>query len=559
MAMLLSDEIDQEMVVEGDSSCMDEIDQEVVKGDSSYVDEISADVEVSYIYRALVNNILSRGGEVISPYDPKSKHVTIKCDKGHEWQTSYKNVLYRNTWCPFCYGNVSHTIETMRELALGRGGKCISDKYGGLALHLEWECSAGHTWHATPNNVKNHGSWCPNCKINVGEEIIRATLEEAFPDHTFNRTRSVDFMQGLELDGYNNTLKLAFEYQGIQHYKKVDFFHRTEGSFEAQLERDRLTKERCEQNGVKLLIISYKIKNAALRDYVRDRLTEFGFIIAPMADNNTKFYNRIRSDNVKNQMQLARAKEICIRKGGICLSETYVGYRAPLTIYCNNHGGIFYASLEAIDQPIKRGKRFCNERECNVAKKHTPEMLKQSVESRGYTFLGHGTRFSGGKNRTYMNVICNVNHAPYAVDASCFNSTLDGKPRGCCGVCAAIKLANSRRTDIEEWSEKTGVVPVTPFRNKTLTQQWRCSVGHNFSSTLKLMESRNISEACFICCLLNYTAENNITILDQIEIIDNHMTKLNCRCERNHAFKHSFSSMIKYKGTDDSPCSKCRH
>ena len=54
------------------------------------------------------------------------------------------------------------TIEEMRMLASVKGGKCLSNDYVNLKTKLIWECSKGHTWEATPANIKK-GSWCRIC------------------------------------------------------------------------------------------------------------------------------------------------------------------------------------------------------------------------------------------------------------------------------------------------------------------------------------------------------------------------------------------------------------
>ena len=54
------------------------------------------------------------------------------------------------------------SIQEMQELAAVRGGLCLSTAYINTDTHLQWQCGAGHQWHAIPSSVKR-GSWCQLC------------------------------------------------------------------------------------------------------------------------------------------------------------------------------------------------------------------------------------------------------------------------------------------------------------------------------------------------------------------------------------------------------------
>jgi hypothetical protein len=58
----------------------------------------------------------------------------------------------------------------------------------------------------------------------------------------------------LELDGYCDKLKIAFEHNGLQHYKKTNF-HSTNKKFQDLQYRDRLKRQLCKSHGVKLIVI----------------------------------------------------------------------------------------------------------------------------------------------------------------------------------------------------------------------------------------------------------------------------------------------------------------
>ena len=50
----------------------------------------------------------------------------------------------------------------MQGIAAERGGKCLSTVYINARTHLDWMCSEGHPWKATPDNV-TRGTWCREC------------------------------------------------------------------------------------------------------------------------------------------------------------------------------------------------------------------------------------------------------------------------------------------------------------------------------------------------------------------------------------------------------------
>jgi len=80
--------------------------------------------------------------------------------------------------------------------------------------------------------------------------------------------------KNLELDGYNEELQVAFEYQGIQHRQFTPLFHKSFNDFKKQLERDEWKKKVCEKKQIKLLRIPDTIKFDDLEDYIRNWCSE---------------------------------------------------------------------------------------------------------------------------------------------------------------------------------------------------------------------------------------------------------------------------------------------
>lgn len=105
---------------------------------------------------------INKGGKCLSDkYVSNHTPLLWECDKGHQWNASYSNVRC-GTWCPKC-SRVKSNIDEMREIAASKGGKCLSDTYTNVTTKLEWECSQGHRWWATPNNIMKRNSWCAKC------------------------------------------------------------------------------------------------------------------------------------------------------------------------------------------------------------------------------------------------------------------------------------------------------------------------------------------------------------------------------------------------------------
>jgi len=74
----------------------------------------------------------------------------------------------------------------------------------------------------------------------------------------------------LELEGYCKQLKLAFEYDGIQHYEYPNPFHRSEREFLQQRKRDQMENRKCKICGVTLIRIRYDERD--LEGYIRKEL-----------------------------------------------------------------------------------------------------------------------------------------------------------------------------------------------------------------------------------------------------------------------------------------------
>lgn len=111
------------------------------------------------------------------------------------------------------------------------------------------------------------------------EEYCRQVFER-LTKHRFPSTRP-DWMKRpttgkpLELDGYCEKLKLAFEHDGAQHYTYPNVFHKTKEEYNQQLERDTLKEGYCKMNGVYLIRVRADLPLDDIEAFIQKRIDEY--------------------------------------------------------------------------------------------------------------------------------------------------------------------------------------------------------------------------------------------------------------------------------------------
>lgn len=95
----------------------------------------------------------------------------------------------------------------------------------------------------------------------IEETKMKQYLRQRFLKYNPLWNKRYKFLDGLELDIFIPKLRLAFEYNGKQHYKFIPYFHKTKDRFKQQLERDNKKKELCEKNNVYLITIPYNVRD----------------------------------------------------------------------------------------------------------------------------------------------------------------------------------------------------------------------------------------------------------------------------------------------------------
>lgn len=148
----------------------------------------------------------------------------------------------------------------------------------------------GHIWAPMINNLVNMHQWCMKCaafkrnqkrltKIgqpSYGEKLCRTIFEAYFDLQKFPTSRPVWLVspkgRSMELDGYNEKLQIAFEYQGKSH-SDPKWFHQGEEKLAYKQSLDAHKAKLCYENNVTLITVEEDKPRLIIRN-IMDVLTQ---------------------------------------------------------------------------------------------------------------------------------------------------------------------------------------------------------------------------------------------------------------------------------------------
>lgn len=264
----------------------------------------------------------AKGGVCLSEkYLNQKTKLKWECAKGHVFLMAPGNVRNQKQWCPKCAGRASIEIEDMRSLAVSRAGECLTQTCTSSRDKLVWRCEENHQWRATPHDVKR-GSWCPECPRGFGERLCRIIFEtmfgEKFPN-TKPKWLKNDRGYLMELDGYCEKLKLAFEYQGQGHYLLTSF-HRTEKSLFNRRADDSFKRQTCKTKGITLIEVPYKIRFENMYQFIVDACNKKSVSVP---EHEYTSLEKLRS--YTGAGKIAEMKKVASAQSGHFVSDKYLG------------------------------------------------------------------------------------------------------------------------------------------------------------------------------------------------------------------------------------------
>ena len=279
---------------------------------------------------ARLSEIVSLNGGTFNSdeYINKRSKIKFRCTEKHEWVTQAQTVM-NGSWCRVCWetnGAGKHLklhdgLTQAHKIAMERGGICLSENYERTTTKMEWQCANGHNWKSTLSDIKK-GTWCPECSTGVRERLVRHYFE-LITGLKFPKARPLWLLNSrgnrMELDGFNESISLAFEHQGKQHYENVPHFNRRAETLEVRRLDDEEKREKCKARGIRLIEVPYTAPLDTLPIWIYKAITEFDASLAKIAKEE------LRSAEYVPSNELFELKSLAQGQGGDCLSQIFLG------------------------------------------------------------------------------------------------------------------------------------------------------------------------------------------------------------------------------------------
>ena len=281
-----------------------------------------------------------KGGKCLSKkYEGAHVKLRWECSNRHQWKAKPSAIRNLEHWCPYCAGK-HLSIKDMRALAKQKGGKCLSKKYEGAHVKLRWECGNKHQWSAKPSSIKNQENWCPECATGISERICRAYFQQVFgKPFPKRRPKWLKNSRGnqMELDGFCEKLRIAFEHQGEQHYTTGTHFVKTEEELLLRKKDDKEKKKLCNKNAVRLIAVPYEFTGTKLDEFLQFIYEECKNqkIRRPAGMLKKKIKLISAWMPIESKLIIQEMKLLAKLNGGKCLSTIYLNYATALQWRCS--------------------------------------------------------------------------------------------------------------------------------------------------------------------------------------------------------------------------------
>jgi hypothetical protein len=191
-------------------------------------------------------------------YKNSISQMTLECPVGHVFPMSWK-VFSKGHRCSYCAGKRQYTTEEVAKILKEEFNyTLLSDTYSSNKQKLLVRGPDGVEYETTFFAIKVNKILPHNKGMLKSEEECRAIFEKitnkTFPHSKPSWLVNPETGKHMELDGYCQELKLAFEFDGRYHFK-----NKNKDDTEKNFYRDRIKDRLCKKNGIRLIRIPHYI------------------------------------------------------------------------------------------------------------------------------------------------------------------------------------------------------------------------------------------------------------------------------------------------------------
>ena len=399
----------------------------------------------------------------------------LKCN--HEFKIQLSNFKKINpiNACPKCKPIQNITIDYCNKVSMKFNIKTLSvhkETYGNNYYKKVCSFECQYCFYNFEKNWQDFykKSNCPRCSGKfLGERLCRVIFETIF-NKPFLKTRKLSWLINengipLELDGYNDELKIAFEHHGSQHYKELKgSIFRKNSSYTKQKEYDSLKKILCEKNGVKLVEIEDLVNikqyfkdvsknnvNSKIPEYIFYQMEKSGIDISDFKHKTIDLSNLIGKKSLIKKSELQNK----LNKQNIAIDENsfYISDNIKIKVRCLTCKKVWGMLPLKIKQGLgcprcQNHEKITFDHYLNLAKERDHKILSQESDYKNY--------------QSKIIVLCNKRGHRWTIIANSYNKGL-----GKCRKCAVIdNCYDPNKLKIKKYFEMKGRLPRNNSKDK---------------------------------------------------------------------------------------------
>ena len=218
------------------------------------------------------------------------------------------------------------TLEDMREWAVEKGGKCLGKEYWDRDTDMTWRCEKGHVFDMRPRFVQR-GAWCPQCTMH-DQKSISLDLMQEWAEQRGGKCLSKHYV--------DSQTKLAWECKNGHGFKMSRDVVKQQKNWchQCRVEEDRNKrlleiKKIAKQKGGACLSNTYKNLDTKVAMVCKEGHKWSPTPLDIIYSNSwcPHCYGKIR-------FTIGYMQKLAGKRGGTCLSKTYVDSKTKLTWKC---------------------------------------------------------------------------------------------------------------------------------------------------------------------------------------------------------------------------------